>query len=138
MTFLLLAISETGIEAFDQTSPTMYLTLSWSMTLFAALTAGSGVHWLSSTTAVIFLFKTPPLAFHSSMARSAPSRVMTPKVGTGPDRGAKIATLMFSGSLAQAVNMSRTERASSVVTLIARIETSPPAIVFWTTTRQQN
>src|SRR5512147_3128669 len=86
MTFLLLAISDTGMEALEQTSPTMYLTLSWSMALLAALTAGSGVHWLSSTTAVIFLPRTPPLAFHSSMASSAPSRVMTPNVGTGPDR----------------------------------------------------
>ena len=42
MTLLLLAISETGIDALEQTSPMMYFTLSWLMTLFAALTAGSG------------------------------------------------------------------------------------------------
>ena len=58
--------------------------------MFAALTAGSGVHWLSSTIGSIFCFRTPPLAFHSSMASSAPSRVETPNVGTGPDRGARI------------------------------------------------
>src|SRR4029453_16070271 len=81
------------MDAFEHTSPMMNLTLSWSITLFAALTAGSGVHWLSSTTVTIFLPFTPPLAFHSSTASRAPSRVDTPKVGTGPDRGANTATL---------------------------------------------
>ena len=92
MTFFALAISEIGIEALEQTSPMMNFTLSWSMTLLAAFTAGSGVHWLSSTMGSIFTPRTPPLAFHSSMASRAPSRVETPKVGTGPDRGARIAT----------------------------------------------
>src|SRR5450759_2947184 len=64
------------------------------MTLLVALTAGSGVHWLSSTMGVIFAPNTPPLAFHSLMANKAPSLVDTPKVGTGPDRGARIAILI--------------------------------------------
>src|SRR4030065_139105 len=96
--FLALAISETGIEALEQTSPMMNLTLSWSMTLLAAFTAGSGVHWLSSTMASIFFFSTPPLAFHSSMASRAPSRVDTPKVGTGPERGARMAIFTTLGA----------------------------------------
>src|SRR4030042_3549913 len=71
ITFLALAISATGLEALEQTSPMMNLTLSWSMTLLAAFTAGSGVHWLSSTIGTIFLPSTPPLAFHSPMAWAA-------------------------------------------------------------------
>src|SRR5208337_4620008 len=68
------------------------------MTLLAALTAGSGVHWLSSTIVVIFMPRTPPLAFHSSIASSAPSRVETPNVGTGPERGASTATFSSLGA----------------------------------------
>ncbi len=40
------------------------LTLSWSMTLLAAFTAGSAVHWLSATTGTTFMPSTPPFAFH--------------------------------------------------------------------------
>src|SRR4030042_1357766 len=98
ITFLALAISETGIEALEQTSPMMNFTLSWSMTLLAAFTAGSGVHRLSSTMASIFFFSTPPLAFPSSMASRAPSRVDTPKVGTRPDRGARRAVFTTLGA----------------------------------------
>jgi len=83
MTPLAVAISETGMDALEHTSPMMNLTPSWSMTLLAAFTAGSGVHWLSSTTGTIFMPLTPPLAFHSSMAKRAPSRVETPNVGKG-------------------------------------------------------
>jgi hypothetical protein len=61
--------------------------------LFAALTAGSAEHWLSAVTGTSFIPSTPPLAFHSSKARRAPSLVDTPKVCTEPLNGASIATL---------------------------------------------
>ncbi len=92
------------------------------MTLFAAFTAGSGLHWLSSTIALMVLPpSTPPLwaLEYSSMASSAPSRVMAPKVGWLPLRGANTAILIsVAAAGAAAPPQADTTTASSKRTLI--------------------
>jgi len=83
------AISEMGIVAFEQTSPMTNFSGS-DCDFFHGVTDVRVHGFLVIGTSFSHLRR---LAFHSSIASRAPSRVETPNVGTGPDSGARIATL---------------------------------------------
>src|SRR5512142_2193280 len=85
MTLLVWATSEMGIETLEDTEPTMAFTLSWLITLVAALTPSVASFLSSATTVVIW---TLPALLASSTAMSKAFLVDSPKVLTSPVIGA--------------------------------------------------
>src|SRR3990172_7207061 len=114
-----LVTSMTAMVAPLETAPTRSLTPSWRISFSALRTAGPGLVSSSSETTSSFLPRTPPLAFSSSTARTAPIVWYLPYPSNTPTFEPRSPILMVScAGAGEAIARARTRATATLTALL--------------------